>query len=170
MSRAELILYATPTGPLANALARLARHLADTGPTTAQDYPPHCTLTGFFRRDADDIGRIVDEVADAVADLGPAPTHAVHIVALHRRAEWIGLELASPWLKDVTARFVALHRCGETDDALRPKDWLHLSIAYGIDDLRPAGEAAADLDLSLAVDWEVGLWQRHDDGGWTRHE
>lgn len=170
MRPAELILYATPTGPLADALARLDGHLADTGRTTAQDYPPHCTLTGFFHRDAGDIGRIVDEVAAAVADVGPEPTDAVRIVALHRRADWIGLELASPWLKDVTVRFVELHRCRANDDALRPKDWLHLSIAYGVDDLREAAESADGLDLTLPVDWEVRLWQRHDDGGWTRHE
>ena len=170
MSRAELILYATPTGPLADQLDRLHRDLADTVPSTAQRYPPHCTLTGFFHRDADEIDEVVAEVAGAVADVGAEPADPVRIVGLHRRADWVGLELESPWLQDVTARFVELHRRRATDDALRPKDWLHLSIAYGVDDLRQAGEAAADLDLTLPVDWEVGLWQRHDDGGWTRHE
>ncbi|MDG2026150.1 MAG: hypothetical protein P8J50_03515 [Acidimicrobiales bacterium] len=50
MSRAELILYATPTGPLAEELDRLFAQFAERAPTTAQTYPPHCTLTGFFQR------------------------------------------------------------------------------------------------------------------------
>ena len=46
----ELILYATPTGPLADACAA---YFGAVEPTTAQTYPPHVTLTGFFhRRDA----------------------------------------------------------------------------------------------------------------------
>ena len=48
MSRRELILYATPTGPLADACDRFFAAVESIGPTVAQTYPPHCTLTGFF--------------------------------------------------------------------------------------------------------------------------
>jgi alpha-D-ribose 1-methylphosphonate 5-triphosphate diphosphatase len=48
--RRELILYATPTRPLADQCNTFFEAAADLGPTSAQLYPPHCTLTGFFRR------------------------------------------------------------------------------------------------------------------------
>jgi hypothetical protein len=167
-SRAELILYATPVGPLADALEHIRQHLAAESPTTAQDYPPHCTLTGFFHRNGDDISRIRAELARTLTELGSRPDGAVRIVGLHSRTDWVGLELDSGWLEALAARFVELHRRGPDDDPIRPKDWLHLSIGYGIDDLHAVIEATADLDLSLPVDWEVALWQRHPDGSWSR--
>ena len=94
MTRAELILYATPVGPLADALDCVYAHLSTTSPTTAQDYPPHCTLTGFFRRHLDEIVRIVAELERTIADVGPQPSDAVSVIGLHRRADWVGLELA----------------------------------------------------------------------------
>lgn len=168
MTRAELILYATPTGALGAALDRIFGRIADRGPTTAQDYPPHCTLTGFFHRHHDEIPRIVAEVDEAVAEIGPPPERAVDVVSLHRRADWIGLELASDWLHAVTAAFVAVHRVDAGDDALRPKAWLHLSIGYGVDDLTAADAAARELDPTVAAPWEIALWQRHRDGHWSR--
>ena len=168
MTRAELILYATPTGALGAALDRTFERIAERGPTTAQAYPPHCTLTGFFHRDHGEIPRITAEVDEAVAEIGPSPEGAVDVVALHRRADWIGLELASDWLHAVTAAFVAGHRVAAGDDALRPKVWLHLSIGYGVDDLTAADTALRELDPTALARWEVALWQRHPDGRWSR--
>jgi hypothetical protein len=165
VTTAELILYATPSGPLGDALDNLFRQVAERGPTTAQDFPPHCTLTGFFRRDHADIPRIAAEVDHATAT---TTTGAVDIVALHREPDWVGLELASDWLHDLTARFVDAHVVGANDDPLRPKDWLHLSIGYGVDDLGAAMKATDGLDLTLPVGWEISLWQRHPDGSWSR--
>lgn len=167
MSRAELILYATPTGPLADALDEQFRRLAELAPTTAQTYPPHCTLTGFFHRDEADIPRIVTEVERALDDAGPMPAGAVDIVSLRRSDEWVGLELSSSWLIATTQRFVDRHRVDPGDDPLRTKDWLHLSIAYGTGDLAAAA-AATDLDVALPVGWEVALWQRLAAGEWRR--
>ena len=164
MTRAELILYATPAGPLADALANAFDEINRLTPTTAQTYPPHCTLTGFFHRDPSTIERIREEVAQAETDAAPGP---VEIAALHRRADWIGLELRSDWLHEVTARFLLGHQLGPRDDELRPKDWLHLSIAYGIDDLAAADKALGEFDPALSVTWEIALWQRHPDGSWA---
>lgn len=164
MSRAELIIYATPTGPLADALADLFAELARRAPTTAQTYPPHCTLTGFFRRDRREIDRIRAEVTDAVATTPPG---SVTINQLRATDTWVGLELTSPWLLAFTAAFVDVHRLGPGDDPLRPKDWLHLSIAYGEGDLAAAAPIATTLDLDQPVGWEIGLWEREPDGMWT---
>ncbi|MEZ5244869.1 MAG: hypothetical protein R2707_07225 [Acidimicrobiales bacterium] len=167
MTSAELILYATPTGPLATALAEVFGRITERGATTAQDYPPHCTLTGFFHRHHDEIPRIVAEL-DHAATTMDGPVGGVEIVDLHHRPDWVGLELASDWLHRLTARFVELHTVDSTDDPLRPKDWLHLSIGYGVDDLQAAVDATDDLDIGLACGWEVGIWQRHPDGVWSR--
>jgi ubiquitin-associated SH3 domain-containing protein len=164
---AELILYATPAGPLAAALEEVFDRIRGHGATTAQGYPPHCTLTGFFHRDRSEIPRIVAEI-DAASATVERPVGGVDIIGLHHRPDWVGLELASDWLHRLTARFVELHAVGRTDDPLRPKDWLHLSIGYGVDDLRAAVDATDDLDIALACAWEVGLWQRHPDGAWSR--
>lgn len=167
MTRAELILYATPTGPLADALDEQFHRISALGPTTAQTYPPHCTLTGFFHRREAEIPRILAEVDRAVRESGPMPADAVDIIALRRSADWVGLELSSPWLIEATQRFIGCHRIGPGDDPLRPKDWLHLSIAYGTDDIAAAA-AATELDLTLPVRWEVALWQRLAAGDWRR--
>ncbi len=168
MTQAELILYATPTGPLGDALDALFRKISAQGPTTAQTYPPHCTLTGFFHRDEREIARIGAELVHALRAAGPMPTDAVEIVALHRKDDWIGLELSSPRLRALAERFVEGHRLDDGDDPLRPKDWLHLSIAYGSGDIAGA-EAVTDLDIRLDVAWHVGLWQREADGTWSLH-
>ena len=103
MSRAELILYATPVGPLADALDRLYRHLRVAGPTTAQEYPPHCTLTGFFRRAGGESEAAIVEIGRAVVAAGPVPDGAVEIVGLMTTDGWAGLEIRSPWLRELTS-------------------------------------------------------------------
>jgi ubiquitin-associated SH3 domain-containing protein len=160
MTTAELILYATPVGPLAAALDDLFERINDTQPTTAQTYPPHCTLTGFFHRSTSEIPRITSELAAAAGRLEPMPADAVEIVELHRRPDWVGLELRSSWLEALTEGFVREHELAVGDDALRPKSWPHLSIAYGDVDLAHAIESVVDFDIDLPVSWEVDLWQR----------
>lgn len=168
----ELILYATPVGPLADAVDHYFETVAEElMPTTAQTYPPHCTLTGFFHRDDDGARVAIEEIGRAVADAGPVPAGAVEIVALHGQEEWVGLELRAPWLQALTRRIAADHRPGPGQDALRVKRWLHLSLAYGIDDLAPhARLAETTVDPGLGVVWEVSLWERRRDGSWIRHE
>lgn len=168
MSLAELILYATPRGPLADALTALNEEISLTRATTAQSYPPHCTLTGFFHRRESEIERINDELRQALDDLGAMPPNAVEVAALHRRDDWVGLEIRSPWLTRLTERFVLLHSLAAGDDPLRLKDWLHLSIAYGSDDHQHAVAATRDFDEQQSVEWEVALWRRSADGRWQR--
>lgn len=168
MSRDELILYATPFGPLGEQLDALDEELQVAGPTTAQTYPPHCTLTGFFHRRPAAVPRIVDEVAQTLAEVGPCPVDGVEIVALRDEPGWIGLELRSDWLLAVTAGFVARHRVEDGDDALRPKDWPHVSIAYGDGDMAPAQARLDRIDPTLPAAWRIGLWRRGRDGSWAR--
>jgi ubiquitin-associated SH3 domain-containing protein len=170
-ARRELILYAVPTGPLAGAIDRYFAALrGDPAPTTAQTYPPHCTLTGFFRRDDQGASNAIDRMGRAIDQAGPVPDDAVDIVGLTADERWVGLELRSTWLADLAATAAARHQEGPGDDPIRLKDWLHLSLAYGLDDLTTHAALALDsIDPTLDAGWEVALWERHRDGAWTRH-
>jgi ubiquitin-associated SH3 domain-containing protein len=135
----------------------------------AQRYPPHCTLTGFFRRHPDRVDEVAAEVARVVDLRGPVPPDAVTVTGLTTGEEWVGLELSSPWLQALTADFERHHQLMPGDDPLRPKDWLHLSLAYGCDDLDPHCRLAEKLFATIPPGgWEVALWQRRIDGSWRR--
>jgi ubiquitin-associated SH3 domain-containing protein len=170
MSRRELILYATPAGELGAACDRYYRAAAAIGPTTAQAYPPHCTLTGFFHRAPWRSDQVIGEMATVIERAGDVPGDAVAVVELTTIDDWVGLLLESAWLADLTARIVAGHRLAPGDDPLRPKDRLHLSLAYGTTGIEPYAELAADLvDPSMAVQWEVAVWERLPGPDWVRH-
>ncbi len=177
-ARRELILYATPTGPLAERCDDYFEAVRrDVGPTTAQTYPPHCTLTGFFHRTDAGAARAIAEIEPIIAVAGPVPEGAVTVVACRATSNWIGLELQSAWLCDVAVSVAAGHTLEPGDDALRLKDWLHLSLAYGANPSRPdepadlaayASLAETLIDPAAPVGWEVGLWERTGQG-WIRH-
>lgn len=165
----ELILYATPEGPLAERCAALWAELAAAGrETAAQTYPPHVTLTGFFRRPPE---RVDDVVADVARGVGECSLDAVADVSMRPLCteDWAGLEVRSPALHDLTATVVDAHLVASDEDALRIKDWLHLSLAYG-DGVDVAALAPRCLEAvagAPATGWTVGLWSR-DEAGWRR--
>lgn len=157
-----LILYAVPEGSLGEQIASYF----DGIDTEAQSYPPHCTLTGFFHDD--DVARYVDAAARIAA---PA---TVRVASLHTEgADWIGLEIDAPELIALTRRFADLVIEPRTrDDAVRVKEWLHVSLAYGHDpaihgDL--AHRALAMVNPDAAVSWSLRLYERTDAGAWTAH-
>ena len=167
---AEVILYATPDGPLADRCERFfessTRRL---GPTTAHTYPPHISLTGFFHRSPH---RLADLIA-SVNSPGPPPGR-VQVTELAIHDGWVGLVIDSPWLLQLTAAFADRDEPVGAEDPIRLKTWLHLSLAYGSDqasgaaiDVVPYAELAARIvDPSAAARWRVGLWRRHHSGGW----
>lgn len=168
----ELILYATPTGALADTCAAYFAAASHLGPTTAQTYPPHCTLTGFFHRDASALDRIADEARVAVGECAWVSSLAVDLVSLHTTDTWVGIELRSQLFLDVADRFRVTHELGDDDDPIRCKDWMHLSLAYGDGiDLTRYGGLATGLfaDAMTPCDWEIGLWERTGAGRWVRH-
>lgn len=180
-ARRELILYATPSGSLADQCERYFDAVVGRlGSTTAQTYPPHCTLTGFFWRTDRGTHRTIGEILPVINAAGPVPDDAVEIVQLVVNQRWVGLELRSAWLEELAASVAENHTLESGDDALRLKDWLHLSLAYGnttaspssapLLDLAPYGALAKQLvDPHAAVSWEVGLWERSANQQWVRH-
>lgn len=167
----DLILYATPSGPLG---AQIDRYLTDTrerfGANTAHQYPAHCTLTGFFHDVPRSIPEYLAALEQATADVGAPPTPMVTIERMRLEGGWYGLELQSPWLVDLAAAFARHAPNMARPDEVRLKTWLHLSLAYGFDDQRAddLATAASIIDPSSGVVWEVALWQR-DGLVWTRH-
>ncbi len=170
-ARRELILYATPTGELAEAIDRYFAEVdASLGSTTAQAYPPHCTLTGFFRRSHAGAEAAIAAMGHRLDAAGPLPDDAVEVVGLTATAQWVGLQLRSPWLLSLTADLAAEDRPEPGDEALRLKDWLHLSLAYGVDDLDAHTALAKELvDPTRPVGWEVAVWERQANGSWIRN-
>lgn len=170
MSRRELIVYATQTGELAAACDEYFAEAQRIGATAAQTYPPHCTLTGFFRRSNPRADDVIAEIGGEILRAGPVPQDAVEVVALRATEGWVGLELRSPWLVNLTARIVSSHERTPGDDALRPKDWLHLSLAYDVDDIEPYASLAKKLiDPTACADWEVAVWERLEGRTWMSH-
>ena len=170
-ARRELILYATPNGELGRACERFFASVSTSGrATTAQTYPPHVTLTGFFRRSSSEVERVI---AEAQSIIDAAPGGAVTVHPMQVRTDWLGLEITSDWLSEVARAFADQHRVEPGDDAIRLKDWLHLSLAYGT---LPAGASVADyveeatstIKVEAPVTWSVGLWERRG-GDWIRH-
>jgi ubiquitin-associated SH3 domain-containing protein len=172
MSRRELILYATPSGALAETCAGYFEAASAHGSTAAQGYPPHCTLTGFFHRTDQRVDGVAAEVRELLADAGEPPAGSVQLRGPRRHDHWLGLEIESSWLEQIVAGFVDRHQLESGDDLLRPKDWFHLSLAYDVLDLEPYVELAHDFDFTVGADepWLVALWERGPGGNWRRFD
>lgn len=178
----ELILYAEPGGELGARCAEFwaAMSAADAA-TDAQTYPPHVTLTGFFRRGPDRVMPVVDaftRALDAAAPQGLDGVRWVEPAALGLQAnhDWTGLHVTAPWMDAVVAAFASPASSAQPADAgedeLRPKSWLHLSLAYGAgyDEFAraAAAEHAVELErLAAEAEWTVSLWRR-DGSAWDR--
>lgn len=171
---AELIVYACPTGALAEQVEQFyAASRERFRPNTAHAFPPHITLTGFFHDDADQLPLYAAALGAAhSAAMAQRPADAVQITALATEAEFHGLLIESPWLERLAADFKARAVSPTRRDEVRPKTNLHLSLAYGF---RPAdgpglGALARELvDPQAPVSWELRLYERTASGEWVVH-
>lgn len=170
MGVSELILYACPTRELAKEIDEVFIKLADR-PTTAQRYPPHCSLTGFFHDDTHAVPVYVQAAEAAVgAAVAANRSVAVEVVALRTEVTWIGLEIRSPDLQALATDFA--RRVADVPtrvDDIRLKDWLHVSLAYGHqpdehDEL--AELITGRVDPLADVGWELRLYERANET-WT---
>jgi ubiquitin-associated SH3 domain-containing protein len=167
----ELIVYATPRGPLAAAVdGYLDAARREAGPNLAHGYPPHCTLTGFFHDEPSSVPTYVAALVAALESV-PVADRSVLVVGLEIGPDWHGLTLDAPSLEAVIASFVPLAVSPSRADALRPKTDLHVSLAYGFaEDAAPglAHLARTTVDPWLDVSWDIGLWERREQA-WTCH-
>lgn len=170
----ELIVYACPTGALADQLAAyFDRARAQCGPNTAHRYMPHVTLTGFFHDVAAAVPFYAEQLASALAQHQPAPMLPLGVLNMEINQEFHGLLIESAWAKQVMATFAELAHASPTrSDALRVKDWLHLSLAYGFPVAQHAALAmlAQELvDPHAQAGWELRLYERRPGDVWVLH-
>lgn len=170
----QLIVYACPTGPLAEAIEQyfvLSRERF--GPNSAHTYPPHISLTGFFH-DSLEATPIYNSALAAALDQGrhAHESEPIRIREYVYSSDWHGLVIDSPWLRILAVNFIAHAVSPTRRDHIRTKDWLHLSLAYGFAADQHEGLAALAgelIDPTLAVGWELRFYEQHDDGSWICH-
>jgi hypothetical protein len=170
----EYILYACPLGELAQQLDRyFVASRAAVGTNAAHQYMPHCTLASFFHDAPDAVGIYTAAVDAALRRARPArPQAALTILEMRLGEDFHGLLLDGPWLKALVADVVRNAHSPTRRDALRPKDWLHLSLAYAFPPQQhaPLAQLARSLvDISAPVEWELRFYERHVDGAWQAH-
>lgn len=166
----ELIVYACPEGELAMRLDAYYQYARDEcGPNAAHRFPPHITLTGFYHDTTASLSIYTRALREALSSAQKKARCVVRIERMLFEPNFHGLVIDSPWLKHMTASFASLAKSSTRADALRQKDWLHLSLAYEFD----AGQAThlkhlamEWIDLSAQVDWEVRLYERRDKDQW----
>jgi len=169
--RRELIVYACPTGDLAHQLAcYFERTRSAYGPNAAHRYPAHITLTGFFHDDVRSIPAYTGWLQAALRRA--ARPGQIQIEGMMLELNFHGLLIQSPWLKQMMADFASAAHSLTRSDALRLKDWLHLSLAYDFPPQRhlPLKALAREtLDLQAAVGWEMRFYERFGKDEWRCH-
>lgn len=170
----QLILYACPVGPLAQQIEHyFQQSQQQCGKNLAHAYMPHCTLTGFFEDQESAIPAYVAAARVAIAAYREQmPEPPIDIQGVCFRPDWHGLVLYSDWLKQMVVCFAQQANSPTRMESLRLKSWLHLSLAYGFQPVyeQPLRDlAAAIVDISVSVAWEVRLYERSDANVWTCH-
>jgi ubiquitin-associated SH3 domain-containing protein len=170
----ELIIYACPTGPLADGLdIFFERSRVEIGPNTAHRYMPHCTLTGFFHDVPSSVPIYAKALEAALHRASPSrPKRALRITAMVLSDMFKYLKIESEWLLAMIADFAAnVHSPSRTDD-LRLKNWLHLSLAYDHSSLQEHDLnvlARKLVDPHAAAGWELRLYERLPGDRWVLH-
>ena len=167
----QFIVYACPTGALA---ADLEKYFVDSqalyGKNAAHQYMPHCTLTGFFADDLQSIPIYLQALDRAylAAKNTNLPLN-IEIKQLTFRENWHGLELQADGLKQLITKFTQLENSATRQEKIRPKDWLHLSLAYEFDAnyaKQLKNLAREIIDLTASVNWELRFYQKSADWTW----
>ena len=172
----ELIIYACSVGPLADQLAiYFQRTKHEVGPNAAHGYMPHCTLTGFFHDEAASIPVYAQTLTEALRwkRNSTEPQAAIAIDEMILAPDFHYLKLSSPWLTLLVQHFAAHVQSPSRIDALRLKDWLHLSLAYQFPaEQHPTLMAIAKdiIDPLAPVAWHLCLYERLPNHSWQCHQ
>ena len=170
----ELIVYACPTGPLAQQLSTYQiRAKQEIGANAAHRYMPHCSLTGFFHDQTHAIPLYVKALEESYQrSRSTQPQPLFQIPQILFRPDFHGLILKSNWIQHLIYSFADGVDSPTRSDDLRLKEGLHLSLAY--DFLAAQHEslvqlAAEIIDIHAPVGWDLCLYERHEDGTWICH-
>lgn len=172
----ELILYACPSGPLARQIDQYFKTVKKTTAFSwnpANDYMPHCTLTGFFHDTLDTIPAYVATIDAVMRRNRPTmPTPVMGVNGFLFREDFHGLTLSSDWLLHITADFASAAPSASREDKLRLKSWLHLSFAYQFaetEHLERMTLARQIVNISAPAAWHLCFYQRLSSNRWVCH-
>lgn len=169
----QFIVYACPVGLLAQQIESYFEVSKQRcGLNAAHAYMPHCTLTGFFVDEVGAVAQYTRTLETSLAQSQPIPIPAITVEKLAFNPDWHGLVLQADWLKRLVKTFAAQANSPTRKEALRLKDWLHLSLAYEFDPTQaPVLQALANelIDLSAPVSWQLRFYQRSAENNWTCH-
>mgnify|MGYP006267049955 CR=1 FL=1 len=171
---AKYIVYACPVGELAGQLHNFFEQSRERfGANAAHKYMPHCSLTGFFEDRTLAMPIYAQTLHRAYMRAYPSrPRPVIEVKGFNFQQDWHGLELESPWLKQLIVDFTCTAVSPSRKQALRPKTWLHLSLAYEFPSEQGkqlAALAQETVDPEAPVDWQLCYYQRNPDGSWICH-
>jgi ubiquitin-associated SH3 domain-containing protein len=171
----KFIVYACPVGELAKQIDLFfEKSLSLCGPNQAHSYMPHCTLTGFFEDVSSAVPKYTQKLERSYKRFRRSqPDPAIAVKDISFRPDWHGLELASDWLRKLVLDFACTATSPTRKSPLRPKEWLHLSLAYGFsaDHAETLERLARELvDPLAAVEWELRFYQQNPDQNWICHQ
>ncbi|MGK7905819.1 MAG: hypothetical protein AB4040_01120 [Synechococcus sp.] len=166
----ELIVYACPLGDLGDRLERYfqqSRH--SCGPNLAHRYMPHCTLTGFFHDEGRSIPFYIDALDRALQAISKLGTPEIAVTGAISQPDFHYLTVESNWLKQLMFEFVHHATSATRLDALRLKDCLHVSLAYGFvpsEHYKLQAIAVDCIDWQVPTQWQLRLHERRTDNHW----
>ncbi len=172
---AKFIAYACPQGTLAEQLQAYLDHSRERiGRNAAHAYMPHCTLTAFFEDEPRIIPGDLKLLGQLVQHgLPSCPQPAIRVMEMALQPGWIGLELDSPWARQLAGDFAFAANRSQRNTLVRPKYRLHLSLAYEYPRQQQAALAALArqrVDPGAAVSWQIRYYQREAGGVWLCHQ
>ena len=166
----QFIVYACPTGELNSQITTyLTRSRTLYGANKAHKYMPHCTLTGFFTDELSSIPDYLQALDQAYLAATNNLSLNIKIKQLNFSNNWHGLELQAEEIKQLIANFAKLATSSTRPEALRLKDWLHLSLAYGFeakDEQNLTDLARKIINPQAKVNWELRFYQKNPDWTW----
>ncbi len=174
MALEKFIIYACPTGELCQQIeAYYQTSQASCGQNSAHQYMPHCSLTGFFEAPISNLSIYLQALHQTHEQMkGHNIPLSVQILGMSFQPKWQGLELKAAHLKQLIADFIQTVEQSDAEVKIRPKDWLHLSLAYGFkpeheETLKQLAQKAINPDIP--TEWELRFYQRHPNWTWTCH-
>lgn len=167
----QLIVYACPLGPLAEQIEiyfNKSRSLC--GPNKAHGYMPHCSLTGFFYDDPAQAQHYVERLEDCYQRYWSGSSrNRIGVKGMEFKPDWHGLLLDAPILKRMMQQFAQSSATPTCQEKIRPKSWLHLSLAYGFhgnQSKRLESLAQALIQPEREVNWQLRFYRREQGNGW----
>jgi ubiquitin-associated SH3 domain-containing protein len=174
METEKFIVYACPTGELYQQIETYYQISQTTcGENSAHQYMPHCSLTGFFEASTDDISVFIEALNQTYQQRQKQKISlSLQVLGMMFKSEWQGLELEGKAVKHLIHDFIQKIEESNLTVNIRPKDWLHLSLAYGFQPqhyLILKQLAQEYVNPQTSTEWELRFYQRHYNGEWTCH-